>query len=409
MLSYQQALKIVLEAIRPLAAIEMPLTEAVGKVLAQGVYAQWDLPPADNSAMDGFGFAFADQQPGSELPVAGLARAGAGFAGDLPPGVAVRIMTGAPLPPGCDTVVPLEEVRESGAGISLLHPVRRGDHVRYRGEEFHRGEELLPAGTPLRAGEIGLLAAAGVNRVKVYRQPRVAILSTGDELVELGGRPGPGQIVNSNLYLLAARLQEEGCAVWPLGIAADGTGPLAALLEQGLEADLLLSTGGVSAGDFDLVQKTLNGLGFKLGFWKVAIKPGKPVLFGTVGNTPVFGLPGNPAAAAATFQLFVRPALRKLAGFSDPIAPSVRATLTSAVRGGGSRQNFLWGRLEEQAGRYLYTPSRSQGSGQNRSLQGAQALLPVAADSPDLPAGQEVEVMLLYLPNGATPSPAHSS
>jgi molybdopterin molybdotransferase len=123
----------------------------------------------------------------------------------------------------------------------------------------------------------------------------------------------------------------------------------------------------------------------------------------------VFGLPGNPAAAAATFQLFVRPALRKLAGFSDPIAPSVRATLTSAVRGGGSRQNFLWGRLEEQAGRYLYTPSRSQGSGQNRSLQGAQALLPVAADSPDLPAGQEVEVMLLYLPNGATPSPAHSS
>lgn len=398
MLSYDEALETILSTLGPLPAEEIPLPEALGRALAEEVTASWDMPPADNSAMDGFAFAAAGLMPGAVLQVAGLSRAGAGFCEAVAPGEAVKIMTGAPLPTGCDTVVPLEEVAQEQGRIRLKKPVERGDHVRLQGEEFRAGEVLLEPGCPLRAGEIGLLAAAGASRLRVFRRPQAALLTTGDELVDLGLQPGPGQIVNSNLYLLSTRLQEEGCTVRPLAIAPDRSGDLSERLAQGLEADLLITTGGVSMGDYDLVKACLEKLGFRLGFWKVAIKPGKPVLFGTVGETPVFGLPGNPAAAAATFQLFVRPALRRLAGFRDTRAPRCRATLTTAVRGGGSRQRFLWGRLEEDHGHYRFTPSGRQGSGQTRSMQQAQALLPVAIGSPDLDAGQEVEVMLIYLP-----------
>lgn len=399
MLTYLEALDRVLLTIQPLPCEELPLPEALGRTLAEAVMAAWDMPPADNSAMDGYAFALAGLLPQAELAVAGLARAGAGHGGEVPPGAAVKIMTGAPLPAGCDTVAPLEEVEQLGdERIRLGAGLRPGDHVRYRGEEFRQGEPLLAAGTALRAGAIGLLAAAGVSRVRVHRRPRVALLTTGDELVELGVRPGPGQIVNSNRYLLTARLQEEGCEVWPLEIAGDSRQELTARLAQGLQADLLLTTGGVSMGDYDLVRECLDTLGFELGFWKVAIKPGKPVLFGSVQGTPVFGLPGNPAAAAATFQLFVAPALGRLAGATDPHPARCRAELSCAVRGGGNRQSFLWGRLDTDQGRYRFTPSNRQGSGQLRGLQGAQALLPLPAGSADLPAGSEVELLLIYLP-----------
>ncbi|BCR03709.1 molybdopterin molybdenumtransferase MoeA [Desulfuromonas versatilis] len=401
MLSYEEALDIILRTLAPLPAEDIALPEALGRALAEAVPSRWDMPPADNSAMDGFAFAAAGLAPQGRLKVAGLSRAGAGFPGPVLPGEAVKIMTGAPLPEGCDTVVPIEVVEEVAGVIEFRSSVPNGDHVRYQGEEFRQGETLLGAGTTLRAGEIGLLASAGVARVRVHRQPRVALLTTGDELVDIGVRPGPGQIVNSNRYLLTARLQEEGCTVWPLEIAGDQRSELTDRLAQGLQADVLITTGGVSMGDYDLVQSCLKDLGFELGFWKVAIKPGKPVLFGRVGDKPVFGLPGNPAAAAATFQLFVRPALRRLCGYCDPLPPRSRATLTAPVSGGGNRRQFLWGAVVEEDGRYLFTPSGKQGSGQTRSLQGAQALLPVAAGSGDLAAGQEVEIMLIYLPGGA--------
>jgi len=249
-----------------------------------------------------------------------------------------------------------------------------------------------------------MLAAAGIERVRVHRKPIVALLSTGDELVELGCRPEPGQIVNSNRYLLSARLREEGVTVEALGVASDREGALEPLLRRGAQADLLITTGGISAGDYDLVRKTLLSMGFDLAFWKVAIKPGKPVMFGTLNGVPVFGLPGNPAAAAATFQLFVRPALQRLAGHSDPWPVLLKAVLAAKVKGGGSRQTFLWGRLSRQGQDYVFTPSRAQGSGQNRGMAATQALLPVASDSPDLTAGSEVEVMLIYLPDGCTPA-----
>ncbi len=282
----------------------------------------------------------------------------------------------------------------------LLKNPKQGNHVRRRGEELTRGEPLLTAGTPIHSGELSLLAAAGIERVRVYPAPQVAVLSTGDELVELGDVPGPGQIVNSNFHLLSARLREEGCTAIPLGIARDTADDLSVKIEAGLQADLLISTGGVSVGDRDHVQETLGRHGFELGFWKAAIKPGKPVLFGTACGTPVFGLPGNPAASAATFELFVRPALRLLAGHRDPLPPRMKVTLAEEITGGEKRQRVIWGVLEDQDGRYLFVPSPRQGSGQNRSIQGAQALLPVDGGREGISAGTEVEVLLLRMPPG---------
>jgi molybdopterin molybdotransferase len=400
MLSYQEAVDVVLQTVQPLPPVEMALGEALGRVLAEPAVARWDLPPADNSAMDGYAFAWNGQGEGSELEVVGFVPAGSHLDEPVPPGQAVKIMTGAPLPAGCDTVVPVEEVAAEGTHIRLLRPSRADQHVRHLGEELQQGETLLAAGALLHAGEMGLLAAAGIERVRVYPAPRVALLSTGDELVELGEAPGPGQIVNSNFHLLAARLQEEGCVVIPLGIARDNEYDLAERIGRGLQADMLISTGGVSVGDRDHVQETLRAFGFEPGFWRVSIKPGKPVLFGSVKGRPVFGLPGNPAAAAATFELFVRPALRRLAGFPGLLQPRLRVTLKSEIDGGEKRQRFIWGSLLERQGRFEFLPSARQGSGQNRSLQEVQALLPVPGGHAGLAAGAEVEVMLVRLPPG---------
>jgi molybdopterin molybdotransferase len=400
MLSYDDAIKLVLDNIAPLPPVETALGEAHGLVLAETIKARWDLPPADNSAMDGFAFAAAGCPGSRTLPVAGRSYAGHPFGGVLSAAQAVRIMTGAPLPAGSDTVVPIEDVSELDGSIRLERDFTPQQHVRHAGGEFRTGDTLLEPGVCLRAGEIGLLAAAGIARLRVYPTPRVALLSTGDELVELGEQPGPGQIVNSNLYLLTARLREAGVKVVSLGIAGDDSADLNQRLASGLQADLLLTSGGVSVGDRDQVQDALGRFGFERLFWKVAIKPGKPVLCGTIKGRPVFGLPGNPAASAATCEIFVIPALRRLAGHRDPLPPLFKARLSAPVKGGGKRQTFLWGSLHNSAEGYLFTPSNRQGSGQNRSLQGACALLPIAAGAAGRDAGAEVEVLLMRLPEG---------
>lgn len=402
MLTYDKAIKILLQKTCPLTPVEVPLPDALHRVLSETVQSLWDLPPTDNSAMDGYAFAFSGQMEGDNLPVTGFIPAGTSFEGKLTEGQAVKIMTGAPLPSECDTVVPVEDVVESGGNIRLTRSPIKGQHVRRRGEEICKGEKLLDTGTVIHSGEMGLLAAAGADRVRVFPKLRVALLSTGDELVELGTAPGPGQIVNSNFYMLSARLREEGCTVIPLGIASDNETDLSQRIAEGLKADLLITTGGVSVGDRDYVQDTLRTHGFELGFWRVAIKPGKPVLFGTAQGTPVLGLPGNPAASAATFELFVRPALRRMSGHSDTLPPRLRVTLATAVSSDDKRQSFLWGTLREEAGEYLFIPSERQGSGQTRSIQGSMALLPVPPASDGIPAGSEVEVLLLRLPPGAS-------
>ncbi|NIQ94206.1 MAG: molybdopterin molybdotransferase MoeA [Desulfuromonadales bacterium] len=405
MLSYEEAIERIDRTVLPLPPVAVALTEARGRVLAEPVRSRWDLPPSTNSAMDGYAFGFAGQTSGAKLRLAGFVPAGSDQHGRIDTGCCVKIMTGASLPVGCDTVVPVEDVVAMEEEIRLESDVRPGQHVRHQGEEARGGEILLPSGIELRPGEIALLASAGVEQVVVHPSPTVAVLSTGDELVELGAAPGPGQIVNSNYYLLAGRLAEEDCHVLPLGIASDERADLAQRLQRGLEADMLISTGGVSMGDRDLVRPVLSDHGFELGFWKVRIKPGKPVLFGTAGRSVVFGLPGNPAASAATFELFVRPALRRMAGFRDILPPRLRTVLTEGITGGASRQRFIWGTLHEEQGAYFFNPGSRQGSGQNRSMCGAQALLSVPAGEAGLAEGSQVDVMLLRLPPGIAALP----
>ena len=404
MISYDEAIALVLKHLTPLPPVEVPLAAAGNRVLAENIPARFDLPPADNSAMDGYAFAHGGLPGDLCLREVGFIPAGDCHSQAVEHGETVRIMTGAPLPAGCDTVIPVEEVEVRDNLVQLLNSPPQGSNVRYRGEELKTGDMVLPAGAPLNSGSIGLLASAGRDRIKVYPAPRVAILSTGDELVELGEQPQPGQIVNSNAHMLAARLREEGYRPQLLGIAHDRGEELEERLRSGLASDLLLTSGGVSVGDRDLVQETLNRLGFEKIFWKVSIKPGKPVLFGRVGRLPVFGLPGNPASSAATYELFARPALRILSGYPDPLAPRIRVRLLDDVRGGGKRQQFIWGQLVIDAGELCLRPTRILSSGQNRSMHGAQALLPVAIGSPDLEAGSRVEVILLRLPAGPLPA-----
>jgi len=399
-IDYQQAIKAIADNITPLSPVQVPLAEGLGCVLAADVYSKLELPPADNSAMDGYAYAFSGSVDGS-LTEVGFLPAGGSFSATIEEGEAIRIMTGAPLPADCDTVVPMEDTEHQGNNrIRLRKQLPCGTNVRYRGEELKAGEKILSQGQQLDPAAIGMLASAGIAEVTIYPAPCVAILSTGDELVELGETPDNGKIINSNAHLLAACLRQDGFTPVLLGIAKDQPGELEACLRQGLDADMLITTGGVSVGDRDLVQQTLSNIGFKTIFWQVATKPGKPTLFGMIGRQPVFGLPGNPGASAATYQLYARPALRMLSGHRQPFSSNLKVKLATAIKAGGKRLHFLWGNLNIVAGELQFLPSERQGSGQNRSAIGAQALFPLPIDSPPIAAGEMVEVIMLHLPLG---------
>lgn len=395
MISYDEALQRVIESTVPLEPRETSLHVASGLMLAKPAKALWEMPRCNNSAMDGFAINGVPQNIEAGLSIIGASYAGHPFAGKVEPGQAVRITTGAALPDGADTVIPVEDTIEKSSHIFLREIPQQGQHVRSAGEEYSAGETLVDAGTPLRAGEIALLASAGVEQVCVYPRLRVAIISTGDELVELGQTPGPGQIINSNLHYLRTRLFECGCTPVCLGIGTDDPKTLDQLIDQALDADLIITTGGVSVGEKDHVQATLQARNFEKIFWKVAIKPGKPLLFGKIAGKPFFGLPGNPAAAAATFELFVKPALKRLSGHVDVLPEKRKATLTHDLTGGGKRQPFLWCSLHWQGEGYQVTASQRQGSGQNRCLTCNNAILAVPTDVKMLHSGDLVEVLLI--------------
>ncbi|MHB1399230.1 MAG: molybdopterin molybdotransferase MoeA [Trichloromonadaceae bacterium] len=394
-LTYHAARQQILEQVRPLEAETVPLLDALGRAIAEPLIATLDLPRFDNSAMDGYALRAADSGAGVKLRVTGYLLAGSLERPTVEPGCAVRIMTGAPLPPGADTVVPEEETDGGAAVVTLRGAAARGAHIRYRGEDVRSGDEVLPLGTVLRPPEISLLASFNRSSVKVVRRPRVAILSTGDELMEVGQPLAEGRIVNSNSWSLAAAVLELGGVPLQLGIARDTRESLREKLAIGLQADLLITSAGVSAGDLDLVREVLAELGVEQVFWKVDIKPGRPIAFAVKGAVPVFSLPGNPVATLVTFEEFVRPALLKIMGQRQILKPLLRARLQEPVRKKPGRAQFLRVTVRESEGGLVVASSGDQNTGILRTSLRANGIAVLPAERGNYAAGDEVEVHLL--------------
>lgn len=394
--SFESARALILDRVMPLGSDSVTLLDAVGRVLAKDIESPCELPRWDNSAMDGYAVRHEDSRVGARLTISGYISAGAS-AGDLhvAPGSAIKVMTGAPIPSGCQAIVPIEETEEDGTQVVIVSPFQVGDHIRFRGEDIPQGEVVITTGSILRPAEINLLASFGCKTVKVFKRPQVAILSTGDELVEPGEPIGPGQIANSNAYSLAAAVKEVGGEPVLLGIARDNRDSLKQKLNEGLQADVLITSAGVSMGDRDLVCEMLQDAGVEQLFWKVNIKPGRPTAFGLKDGKPVFSLPGNPVSTMVTFEEFVRPALLKMQGHLNPIKPCVKATLQEAVKKKPGRVQFLRVFVTEHAGRLSAASSGDQNTGILRTMLRANgiAILPAAPER--IEAGEPVDVHLI--------------
>ncbi len=396
MLSVAEAQQIVLQNSRPLPPADTELTPApLGAVLAEDVVSDLDMPPYDKAMMDGYAVRCADLPEGrATLAVVEEVTAGQTPRRALQPGQATRIMTGAPVPAGADAVVMVEQTRAEGDRVVIDdRPPQPGQNVMPRGREMRRGETVLAAGSVLRPQEIGLLATVGRTRVRLHSVPRVAVLSTGDEVVEAGERPGPGQIRNGNGPMLCAQAARAGARPHYLGIARDRTDSLAPLVAEGLRADVLLLSGGVSAGKLDLVPGVLQEAGVQPHFHKVTMKPGKPVFFGTRGDTLVFGLPGNPVSALVCFELFARPALRRLAGHAEPGPFLVRAALAEDFAYRTDRPTYHPAVLSAGESGWRVRPVPWYGSPDLRGLTRANAFLVVPPGDHRHQAGQAFEVL----------------
>ncbi len=404
MLSPDTARKRILGAVArlaPLPAERVPLEKALGRTLATDLTAEADLPPFAASTMDGYAFRSGDAQPGARLPVAFEVFAGHGAARELPPGACCRITTGAPLPPGADAVEKQEEVRRQGRTVILDRAVAPGQFVRARGSDLPAGAVALAAGAAVDPAVVGLAAALGHRELAVHRRPRVVILPTGDELVPPGRRLLPGQIRESNGVALVAAVQEAGGEARKLPAVRDRAGSLERALRGARDLDVLLTVGGVSVGARDLVRGALRRAGARLQFWRVAIRPGKPFTFGLWGDKVVFGLPGNPASALVTFELFVRPALRALSGRVGDGRVSTWVRLARAQEKPAELTVYLRVRLTAPPGTPglgWAEPLRTQQSGDLTSLAGADALAILPAGPTRLRRGAAVRAIVLRPP-----------
>ena len=413
MLSIPEALEHVMAHARALAAEDTPLTEALGRTLAADVLTREDSPPFSNSAMDGYALRAADLDAASpespvRLPVVGESSAGAVAPPICAPGTTVRIFTGAPIPAGADTVVMQENVQRSGGEARFDASVALGKNVRVRGEDARVGDVLLRAGVTLRAGDVGLLASQGVATLPLVRSPRVAIVSSGDELRTLDEPERPGSIINSNAYMLAAQVRAAGCVPVVKPIVRDSLPALIETLQQTLrECDAVVTSGGVSVGDHDLMRAAFEEVGVDMGFWKVAIKPGKPFAFGRhADGKPVIGLPGNPVSALVTFEVLVRPLLRAMAGDRAPYRGLFQATLGAELRHGLGRTEFVRAQVAyDAAGGAVCVPVPRRGSGALPALASVDALILFAADREFIESDETVYYLPLHDAPGRSTSP----
>jgi molybdopterin molybdotransferase len=398
--SYEEALQIVLAHTPVQPAEEAPLSDCAGRALAAEVYADQDNPPYTRSAMDGYALRAEDVAPApAQLRVVDHLAAGHSPSRAIGPGECAKIMTGAVVPAGADTVVMLEDTSEAGAeGVIIARPPRRGDNICLQGENFRAGDKLLPAGQTIGAPVAALLATLGRDPVPVHRRPTVSHLATGDEVVPVGSTPRRGQVRDSNSVGFSALLAPLGLRVENLGIAADNRETLAGMMQRGLQSDVFAVTAGVSRGDCDYVPEVLGELGVEVLFETVALKPGKPTIFGKRGDKVVFGLPGNPVAAQVVTQLLVLPALRRMSGHLACLPPTVTATLTEPCSHRPKRRSQLPAIVRCEAGRLLVTPVPYRGSGDMLGLARGNALLVLAAGVAAWAAGDQVEVVLTGAP-----------
>jgi len=393
MISIEDAQRTILEYITPLETEKVSVFQGLNRVTPEDHIAPWDIPAADNSAMDGFAFSHAALS-GDRLRVTGFLPAGEVGLVPVPAGEAIKIMTGAPIPPGCDTVVPIEDVEEDGEWIRFTSKIKAGSHVRKRGEDIWSGNVVIRAGALLRPQEIGMLSAMGTTALAVYRRARVAILATGDELLEPGSTPAPGKIINSNSYSLAAQVLDVGGDPVLLGIAPDTLDATCDKIRAGLNADMLVITGGVSVGDRDFVKEAIEKLGGSVTFWKVNMKPGKPLAFAMLQGKPVFALAGNPVGAMVSFELFVRPSILKSMGHRRLFRPMVKAVLQEPAANQGKRPHLVRGIVSLRDDRYHVSTTGNQSSGRLSSMIQGNGLIHLVPEASHA-AGDEVDVLLL--------------
>ena len=402
MLSYDEALAQILGSVTvPLATELVPLEQAQGRAVASDIWATCDLPPFDNSMVDGYAVraasvGSASEELGLSLPITMEIPAGSWPTRALNAGEAARIFTGAPIPQGCDAVVMVEDTEEGDEDnepgrVTLRHP-GSGGYIRQRGSDIAAGALAIPAGTTLRAGEIGLLAALGLAEIPCPRRPRVGVLSTGDELISLARTAlQPGQIRDSNGPALAAAIEEAGGVVVQRLHATDTAEAVAQAFTALADCDVILSSGGVSVGDHDHVKAVLEAQG-ALSFWRIAIKPGKPLAFGTLGDALFFGLPGNPVSSLVTFELFVRPLLQKLAGHTRCLRTQLTVTLAAPLPHAPGRREFVRASLDDNL---RATPTGAQGSHRTSSMVGADVLIIAHESHGDYPVGATLPALLL--------------
>ncbi len=408
MIEIGEAQRKVFEEVPVLGRERILILDALGRVLAQDVQAKRDVPSADNSAMDGYAVRHEDicgatSSDPRALKLVGEAPAGRPYAGTVGPGEAVRILTGGLVPDGADTVVRVEDTRREDDKVLFLADRGKRANIRPKGEDVRAGETVLGNGDVIRPPEVGMLATLGHAYIHVYQRPMVAILSTGDELVDLDEPFTDGKVVCSNTYSLAAQVMECGAIPLSLGIASDDESDQRAKISEGLRADAIVTSGGVSVGKYDLVKDTLSQLGMKVKFWKVAMKPGKPLVFGTIGNKPVFGLPGNPTSAMISFEQFVRPALLKMMGHTSLFRPVIEATLRGDAPSESSRLHLVRCKVFEKDGEMIALSTGTQSSGALRSMVLADGLMILPPSDTPYVEGARIKVQLLHTDSPLVP------
>ena len=400
MIQVDEAREIILSKIEVKGVEKVSLDNALGRILAEDIIAQRNNPPMDNSAMDGYAVITADIQSATpenpvKLEVVDNVPAGAMAQVTLKNKQAIRIMTGAPIPPGADAVLMQEDTDKNGNGILAKDKTEVGENIRLAGEDVKIGDVVIRKGVTITPSHIGMMAVVGRSNIYVGQRPTVAILSTGDEIIELDGNPTGPCIYNSNGYMLAAQIQSAGGIPCYLGVAKDNEKDLLEKFNWALQCDIVVSSGGVSVGDYDLVKATLDKLGNEMAFWKVAMKPGKPLAFGKIGEKPIFGLPGNPVSSFVSFEQFARPAIKKMMGAQEILPRTVQAKLTRTIHKKTGRLHFMSAVVSWDSGEYTVVPAEEQGSGVLKSTVNANGLLVFPLEKDELKSGEHVTVQLL--------------